>query len=136
LEPYVIVVLVVLAVSTVVGLAWQARNGRVRVQESDGSLAGVLAELGATPGDRATLLQFSSAFCAPCRATRTLLAHVAGQHEGVVHVDVDAEKHLDLVRRLGVAKTPTTLILDGQAREVRRAVGAPRQVDVLAALPS
>src|SRR5690348_12215146 len=28
-------------------------------------------------GERATLLQFSSAFCAPCRATRRVLADVA-----------------------------------------------------------
>lgn len=100
------------------------------------TLADVLAELGVTPGERATLVQFSSAFCAPCRATRTLLAHVAEQEPGVTHVEVDAEKHLELVRRLEVHKTPTTLILDGSAREVRRAVGAPRKSDVLAALPS
>ena len=28
-------------------------------------------------GERATLLQFSSAFCAPCRATRRVLGEVA-----------------------------------------------------------
>ena len=28
-------------------------------------------------GERATLLQFSSAFCAPCRATRQVLSEVA-----------------------------------------------------------
>lgn len=131
------IVLIVLAVSTVVGAAWKLNDGRVKRAEPDAaSLADVLAELHALPGARATLLQFSSAFCAPCRATRTLLAHVAEQESGVVHVEVDAEKHLDLVRRLDIAKTPTTLILDGSVREVRRAVGAPRKADVLAALPS
>ena len=49
-------------------------------------------------GERATLLQFSSAFCAPCRATRRMLADVAGMVPGVTHVEVDAEEHLDLVR--------------------------------------
>ena len=52
-------------------------------------------------GERATLLQFSSAFCAPCRATRRTLAEVAAMVPGVTHVEVDAEHHLDLVRRLG-----------------------------------
>src|SRR3954451_18065399 len=47
-------------------------------------------------GERATLLQFSSAFCAPCRATRRTLADVAGLVPGVVHVEVDAEPHLEL----------------------------------------
>jgi thiol-disulfide isomerase/thioredoxin len=85
-------------------------------------------------GERATLLQFSSAFCAPCRATRRTLAEVAEMVPGVVHVEVDAEGHLDLVRALGVLRTPTTLVLDADGREVTRATGAPRPAQVLAAL--
>jgi thiol-disulfide isomerase/thioredoxin len=85
-------------------------------------------------GERATLLQFSSAFCAPCRATRRTLAEVAGVVPGVAHVEIDAEGHLDLVRALGVLRTPTTLVLDGSGREVSRATGAPRRDRVLAAL--
>ena len=85
-------------------------------------------------GERATLLQFSSAFCAPCRATRRTLADIAGVVPGVVHVEVDAEHHLELVRRLGVLRTPTTLVLDAHGVEVTRAAGAPRKEQVLAAL--
>lgn len=85
-------------------------------------------------GARATLLQFSSAFCAPCRATRRVLSDVAEVVPGVVHVDVDAEHHLELVRRLGVLRTPTTLILDEHGQEVYRAAGAPRKEEVLTSL--
>jgi thiol-disulfide isomerase/thioredoxin len=85
-------------------------------------------------GERATLLQFSSAFCAPCRVTRRTLAEVAELVPGVEHVEVDAEHHLDLVRRLGVLRTPTTLVLDAAGREVTRATGAPRKEQVLATL--
>jgi thiol-disulfide isomerase/thioredoxin len=85
-------------------------------------------------GERATLLQFSSAFCAPCRATRRVLGEVAGLVPGVAHVEVDAEEHLDLVRRVGVLRTPTTLVLDAQGQEVTRAAGAPRKEQVLSAL--
>jgi thiol-disulfide isomerase/thioredoxin len=85
-------------------------------------------------GERATLLQFSSAFCAPCRATRRTLADVAGQVPGVSHVEVDAEAHLDLVRTLSILRTPTTLVLDERGREVTRASGAPKPAQVLAAL--
>ena len=85
-------------------------------------------------GERATLLQFSSAFCAPCRATRRVLADVAAVAPGVEHIEVDAEHHLDLVRRLGILRTPTTLILDGDGRELSRASGAPRKEQVLASL--
>jgi len=85
-------------------------------------------------GERATLLQFSSAFCAPCRATRRTLADVAEIVPGVAHVEVDAEQQLDLVRALGVLRTPTTLVLDADGREMTRATGAPRRTQVLAAL--
>lgn len=92
------------------------------------------AELGARLGERATLVQFSSAFCAPCRATRRVLDEVAGLVPGVAHVEIDAEAHLDLVRRLGVVRTPTVLVLDASGRVVRRATGQPRKADVIAAL--
>ena len=87
-------------------------------------------------GERATLLQFSSAFCAPCRATRRVLTDVAGIVPGVAHVEIDAEHHLDLVRRLGITRTPTTLVLDASGREVSRASGAPTRDAVLATLAS
>jgi thiol-disulfide isomerase/thioredoxin len=85
-------------------------------------------------GERATLLQFSSAFCAPCRATRRVLDDVARVVPGVSHVEVDAEQQLELVRRLGVLRTPTTLVLDRDGREVSRAAGAPSKQAVIASL--
>ncbi|MFG2681434.1 TlpA family protein disulfide reductase [Streptomyces sp. NPDC048392] len=92
------------------------------------------ADLGAALGGRATLVQFSSAFCAPCRATRRVLGEVAGMVPGVAHVEIDAEARLELVRALDVLKTPTVLVLDADGRVVRRAVGQPRRADVIAAL--
>lgn len=86
-------------------------------------------------GERATLVQFSSAFCAPCRTTRVVLGDIATRTPGVTHVEIDAEHHLDVVRRLGVLRTPTTLVLDAAGHEVVRAAGAPRREQVVAALP-
>ena len=85
-------------------------------------------------GARATLVQFSSAFCAPCRVARRVLGDVAAAVPGVEHVEVDVEGHLELFRRLGVVRTPTTIILDAGGEEVLRASGAPRKEEVLAAL--
>ena len=87
-------------------------------------------------GERATLLQFSSAFCAPCRATRRILEEVTAVVPGVAHIEVDAEEHLDLVRRLGVTRTPTTIIIDSHGHEITRAAGAPTKQQVMAALDS
>ncbi|GAA3728225.1 thiol-disulfide isomerase/thioredoxin [Spinactinospora alkalitolerans] len=92
------------------------------------------ADLGARLGERATLVQFSSAFCRSCRATRQVLTEVAAMVEGVGHVEIDAESHLALVRRLDVLGTPTVLVLDAEGRITTRAGGQPRKADVIAAL--
>ncbi|MCW2679577.1 MAG: thiol reductase thioredoxin [Frankiales bacterium] len=125
----------VLVVSTLLGVLHRRREGKVR-QVDERDRRQVLALLGEAPGERATLLQFSSAFCAPCRATRRVLGDIAAQTEGVRHVEVDAESHLELVRELGILKTPTTLVLDGRGHEALRAVGQPTTAAVLQALPS
>jgi len=132
----VAVLVVVLAGATGFGMWRRRTDGRVTTAKSP-----VLAErglatedLGAEIGKRATLVQFSSAFCAPCRATRQMLGHIAETIPGVSHVEIDAESHLDLVRRLDVRRTPTTLVLDAHGHEIRRASGVPRYDEVLAVL--
>lgn len=128
------VLLAVVVLTAVGGVVHRSRQGRVRDVTADDTLRAELERLGEAPGERATLLQFSSAFCAPCRATRRTLTEVSEMVDGVRHVEVDAEEHLELVRRLGILKTPTTLVLDADVREVKRASGQPRKADVLAAL--
>jgi thiol-disulfide isomerase/thioredoxin len=135
------VLVVVVALAVALGGWRMVRDGRFSSRRSTARVGGPGADapvtglegLGAM-GDRATLLQFSSAFCAPCRATRRVLGEVADLLPGVTHVEVDAEKHLDLVRRLGVVRTPTTVLLDPAGRELSRASGAPRKHEVLATL--
>ncbi|MEU9048728.1 MULTISPECIES: thioredoxin family protein [unclassified Kitasatospora] len=125
---------VVLAVATTFGLLRAGLDGRMRVRTTDGTVRLSEAELGGPLGVRATLVQFSTVFCQPCRATRRVLSEVAGMVEGVEHVEVDAEARLELVRRLQIRRTPTVLVLDADGRVVRRAVGQPRRADVIAAL--
>jgi thiol-disulfide isomerase/thioredoxin len=108
------------------------RQPRSRVRSSGPDVTD--AELGGPLGSRATLLQFSSAFCAPCRATRRVLSEVAGMTDGVAHLEIDAESHLDLVRRLDVRRTPTVFVLGPDGRIAHRASGQPRKADVIAAL--
>ncbi len=96
--------------------------------------AELVAAVGEELGERATLLQFSSAFCAPCRATRRVLGEVTALVEGVAHVEIDAEHHLEATRTRGVLRTPTTIVLDASGAEVTRATGAPSRDQVLTAL--
>ncbi|MFF8405508.1 TlpA family protein disulfide reductase [Streptomyces sp. NPDC015684] len=129
-----VVCVAVLLAATAFGVLHGRRSGRVRVRgRDDGKRLGA-AELGGELGERATLVQFSSAFCAPCRATRRVLGEVAGMVPGVTHLEIDAEDRLALVRELEILKTPTVLVLDAEGRVVRRATGQPRKADVIAAL--
>src|SRR3569833_4233657 len=108
------VALAALVIATVPGLVWRSRNGGRRTgPERKGGEVERLGEtdLGAELDARATLVQFSSAFCAPCRATRRVLTEVSDLVDGVAHVEIDAASHLDLVRRLGVLRTPTVFVL-------------------------
>ncbi|HEV7898890.1 MAG TPA: thioredoxin family protein [Planosporangium sp.] len=119
-----VVTAAVLAAATVFGLVRRARDGKLRETPAMDDRE-VLARLGVEAGTPVTLLQFSSEFCAPCRATRALCASVATQVEGVRHLEVDVQQHLDEVRALGIMRTPTLLVVDATGRVVRRAAGQP-----------
>jgi thiol-disulfide isomerase/thioredoxin len=129
-----VVLAAVVVVATAAGLLWQWRNGRVLPVVAPDRERLNAGDIGTALGERATLVQFTTAFCAPCRATRRILGEAAEVVDGVVHVDVDAESNLDLVRRLDIRRTPTVLVLDAEGRVVKRASGQPRKADVLAAL--
>jgi thiol-disulfide isomerase/thioredoxin len=141
------VLVVVLAAATAFALWRRSTDGRLRPVDAPGATAAITpsssadvdarfpaSELDITLGERATLVQFSTAFCQPCRATRRVLGEVAELVEGVVAVEVDAEAHLDVVRQLNVMRTPTVFVLDGRGIIVRRASGQPRKADVIAAI--
>jgi thiol-disulfide isomerase/thioredoxin len=148
----VITLVAMLAVLTPLGAAWRRRQGKLRVAGSGGPVPDVAGPAGPGPaaamagdvltasdlrhdlGARATLVQFSSAFCAPCRATRQVLGEVAGMLDGVQHVEIDAESRLDLVRRLNIFATPTVLVLGPDGAIARKASGQPRKADVIAAI--
>ncbi len=124
-----------LALAVAFGLYRRWSDGRVREVAREVRVDRLTApQLGTELGQRATLVQFSSAFCAPCRATRVLLADVADTVPGVTHAEIDAEANLDLVRELNITRTPTVLVLDVDGRVRNRAVGPPRRTDLLAAL--
>ena len=72
----VLVLLATLVVASGIGFVLRRRAGRSRAVVSGEQVTP--AEIGADLGERATLLQFSSAFCQPCRATRQVLGRVAG----------------------------------------------------------
>ena len=126
-------IFIVLTLASAYGIWYQRSRGTVKVKSST-KTAITPSDIGSDLGSRVTLVQFSSAFCTPCRATRALLTDITADLDDVKHIDIDAEKNLDLVRRLDIRSTPTTLVIDKSGVEVGRAVGAPKRAEVLATL--
>ncbi len=126
-------VLALVALATALGLVWKARTGRLRAADGDTRLSA--ADLGAAElGSRATLVQFSTAFCAQCPGTARVLTGIAADHDGVDHLDIDLTVRPELARRFDVLQTPTTLLIDGRGRVRGRISGAARPADVRSAL--
>ncbi len=93
----------------------------------------VLRALGVRPEEAdLTVVQFASAFCAPCRATRARLAQLQTTRPGLAAVHVDAESQLDAVRALDVRRTPTLFYLDRAGSVLGRSSGAPRPAELTA----
>ena len=123
---------IVLALATGYGVWYRRTRGKVVVKTDKGLITQNM--VGVALGSRATLVQFSSAFCSPCRATRALIEDVTAGMSDVVYVDIDAEAHLELVRQLDIRSTPTTLFVDRNGLEVGRAMGAPKRDQVISAI--
>jgi thiol-disulfide isomerase/thioredoxin len=126
-------VVALIAVATVLGVVWQLQQGRVRHPKPvhiDIPTVGLPrhAEL----GKRATLLQFSTDVCSPCKATHTVLDAIARDTADVNHVDLDVTHRPDLANQYGIMQTPTTLILDA-AGTVRARIGGAVRRDIVAA---
>ena len=101
--------------------------------EQTATPAGALARLGVRPEDAdLTVVQFSTAFCGPCRATRARLQQLQTSRPGLAYLHVDAESHLDEVRALDVRVTPTLFYLDREGRLLGRSSGAPRPEELTA----
>lgn len=131
----------VLAAATGLGLWWRRRDGRPQPAAAaspgepvDPAISELLTSLGVTAGSPVTLLQFSSAFCAPCRATRVLCGRLAADSDQVRHVEVDAESQLAAVRALAVWRTPTVFVLDSAGRPVSRITGQPTSAQLTEAV--
>lgn len=121
----------VLGAAALLGVVLRRRDGGVKRASRDARATP--ASLGVDPAtfeEQATLVQFSTAYCTRCPATRRLLGAIARDRDGVAHVDVDLTDRPDLTRRFGVLQTPTTLIVDRDGGVRARIGGAPRAHDV------
>lgn len=121
----------VLVLAVVVGLLLRWHDGRtraggtqrVRAHDVPGGLAA-----------GATLVQFSTVFCARCPPVRRMLRAIVARRVDVTHAEVDLTDRHDLASRYRVHRTPTTLLVDASGSVISRWGGAPDPSTVDAAL--
>ena len=130
------VLLGTLVVAVVAGLLLKARNGRVRSAKPAATTRPLPTPVADAldPASAVTLVQISTTFCAPCRHTRVILSALAEKTEGLHHVDLDVTEQPEVAQALSVLRTPTTLALTPDGRELLRVGGVPKAPDLLAAL--
>ena len=125
---------IVLITATAFGLWFTRSRGEFRRKKTVNGPKLSPAAIGTELGSRVTMVQFSSAFCSPCRATKALLEDMVKTLPDVRYTHIDAESHLDLVRKLNIISTPTTLFLNRDGVEVGRAMGTPKRSQVTHAI--
>lgn len=128
MEPLQIAVIIgaLLAVATLLGVAWQRGQGRVSRAARSSLPPDIPVDL-IDPRVAFTLLQFSGPFCSYCDAMRRVLLDAAEEFPGVVaHREIDITDHGDLTARLAISQTPTTLIVADTGHIISRIRGAAK----------
>jgi thioredoxin-related protein len=123
--------LLLISITSIIGLTLRAKKGVVkkgsRLKISEGEFDGKY-------GSRLTILQFSTTFCSECRTAKAIVKDVVKDSKDITYVEVDAETNLDLVRRVDIRSTPTTIFLDSKGFEIARAKGAPKRDQLIKAI--
>jgi thiol-disulfide isomerase/thioredoxin len=119
--------------ATVIGLYYRKNNGLIKRKKR---LKLSPTEFGGAYGRRATILQFSTTFCSSCRAAKALIKDVVKDEADISYYEVDAESNLELVRKVDVRSTPTTLFLDRSGFEIARATGTPKRDQLIKVVAS
>jgi len=125
--------LLLLSFTSIAGFIYRAKKGvikktkRLKISEK---------EIGSSYGDRLTILQFSTTFCSSCRAAKALIKDVVKDEADISYYEVDAESNLELVRKVDVRSTPTTLFLDRSGFEIARATGTPKRDQLIKVVAS
>lgn len=113
-----------LTLTSIAGIIYRIKRGGIKKRKR---LKIFESEIGANYGKRASILQFSTTFCSECRAAKAIVKDVVKDLSDIAFVEIDAESNLDLVRRIDIRSTPTTIFLDKNGHEIARAKGAPKR---------
>ena len=125
--------ILILALTAVVGFRYRVKKGVIKEKKGSQILE---SELGKNYGKRATVVIFSTAFCSECRSAKALISDVTSTLSDISYIEVDAESNLELVRKVDIRSTPTTIFLDKTGFEIARATGAPKRDQLIKVIAS
>ncbi len=77
------------------------------------------------------LVDFTAAWCGPCKALRPIVERLAETQEGRLRVaQVDIDDSPEIARRLGIRGAPTVVVFKG-GKEIARHLGATSRARLL-----
>ena len=125
--------LLILALTAVVGFRYRVKKGVIKEKKGSQILE---SELGKKYGKRASVVIFSTTFCSECRSAKALISDVTSTLNDISYIEIEAESNLELVRKVDIRSTPTTLFLDRSGFEIARATGAPKRDQLIKVIAS
>ncbi len=125
--------ILILALTAVVGFRYRVKKGVIKEKKGSQILE---SELGKKYGRRATVVIFSTTFCSECRSAKALISDVTSTLSDISYIEIDAESNLELVRKVDIRSTPTTIFLDKAGFEIARATGAPKRDQLIKVIAS
>ena len=127
--------ILVLAAASAFGFWWKQNQGRVKSAKGPHNFISK-NEIGIELGSRVTIVQFSSSFCSPCKATAAIINNLIKDMNDVAYVQIQSEQNIPLIEKFDIKSTPTVIFFNGLGMEVGRATGTPTNDQVLAAIAS
>jgi thiol-disulfide isomerase/thioredoxin len=123
----------VLVLASAFGFYWRSQQGKLKTPSKIHNFVSK-DEIGIDLAERVTIVQFSSAFCSPCKATAQIISTLIKDMDDVKFVQIKSEENLQMVEKYDIKSTPTVIFFNSHAMEVGRAVGIPTSQQVLASI--
>jgi thiol-disulfide isomerase/thioredoxin len=123
----------VLVLASAFGFYWRSQQGKLKAPAKIHNFISK-DEIGIDLAERVTIVQFSSAFCSPCKATAQIISTLIKDMDDVKFVQIKSEENLQMVEKYDIKSTPTVIFFNSHAMEVGRAVGIPTSQQVLASI--
>lgn len=75
------------------------------------------------------LLYFSATWCQPCKTFKPIMEKLSNQYP-ITFIDVDTSSQTSV--NYNVRNVPTTILIDGQGKELGRLIGVKTEAEIIA----